>query len=224
MERQISKKRLIVLLALGMAGCVFMAASDWLMIYGDPTYSGALPWLTEGVAQMPPGRNALALALAFPAVVLYCFGLFAVRFFLSGERRKRYCALTALGLTPWLCIHLFYVMILYLFAWLHGRGEAELAFASCEALFAHFSWLIPAAEVLMVLPYLYLLILTAAGKTALPRVALLNNPLVLFGVLSVVKSLLPNTAWKLAFTNGLMSEAMFLWFLILILLIPRSHS
>ena len=224
MDDPITVKKHTLLLVLGMLGCLLLAASDWLMIYGDPSWQGSLPWLTAGVARIPPARNALAMAISFPAVVLYCFGLFAVRFFLEGKRRKAYCGLTVAGVTPWLCLHLFYVMILFLFGFLHRQGETALAYTACEALFSQFQWIIPLAEVVMILPYVYLLILTAAKKTSLPRWALVNNPLLLFALLSLIKSLLPDTAWKLAYTNGMMSEAMLLWFFFYILMIHRKNA
>ena len=136
MDAEILGRRQRVLFLLGMAGAGLLAASDWLMIYGDPSYQGTLAWLTAGVAAVSPGRNAFAMAISFPAVLLYCFGLFAVRFFLSGRTRKTYCALTVAGVTPWLCLHLLYVMILYLFSWLMGQGQTRMAYAACEALFS----------------------------------------------------------------------------------------
>ena len=224
METQITTKKHILLLALGMAGCLLLAASDWLMIYGDPSYQGALAWLTTGAAAIPPARNAVAMAISFPAVLLYCFGLFAVRYFLSGQRRKTYCALTVAGLTPWLCLHLFYVMILFLFAWLQGQGQQAMAYAACEALFSQFQWIIPLAEVIMILPYVYLFVLAVRGRTSLPRWTAINNPLVLYLILSLGKLIFPSTAWKLAYTNGLMSEAMLLWFLFYLILVARKKK
>lgn len=222
MEDQISEKRFICLLLLGMLGSALMAASDWLMIYGDPGFTGALPWLTAGVAQVSPFRNAFAMAIAFPAVIFCCFGLFSVRYFLKGRQRKTYCALTAAGITPWLCLHLFYIMIFFLFSWLNAQGESMLCHTACEAVFAQFHWIIPVGEGIMVLPYIYLLCLTATGKTRLPKQAVLNNPLFLFAA-SAVKCFLPESAWKLAYTNGMMSLAVFVWFFIYIPLIRKNH-
>ena len=43
-----------------------------------------------------------------------------------------------------------------------------------------------------------------------------TNVLAIYGVLYVVKSLLPVSVFWLGFTNGLMSESMSVWFLILL--------
>ena len=215
MKCECSNRQLRGYLLCGLLGCLLMGGSDWLMIYGDTAYEGSLAWLTLGVAQIPPERNALALLLAFPAVVLYAVALFAVRVFFTQEGdRKWYSALTALGLTPWLCLHLFYVMILYAFGWLQSSGQTELSYALCEAMFGQFSWVVLVAEVLMLLPFLFLLVQVFRGRSVFPRVMGLNNPLLLYVVLKLLTGLMPDVPARLAFTNGLMSEAMFLWFLV----------
>ena len=206
------------LLLCGLLGCLLMGGSDWLMIYGDTAFTGELAWLTTGVANIPPQRNALALLLAFPAVLCYAPALFAVRHFMRDAAQQRtYSALTATGLTPWLCIHLFYVMILFLFAWLTGNGQDELAHAAGEALFHQFAWIIPLGEVIMLLPFLYFFYVTVQGSTLFPRWMALNNPLVFYVVLKALSALLPEVPFRLAFVNGLMSEAMLLWFIIWII-------
>ena len=218
MGRRIHRRTMVLYLLCGLAGCLLMGGSDWLMIYGSTACQGQLAWLTEGVALIPAGQNRLAMLLAIPAVVLYLLALLGVRHFLHDLPAQRiYTGLTALGMTPWLCLHLFYTMILFLFAWLRGRGETELAFAACEALFAHFVWLVPVCEVLMVLPFLYLLFAFATGRTDYSRWLALNSPLLLYVVLKLISGLLPDVPARLAFVNGLMSESMALWFLILLL-------
>lgn len=213
MKRTDQIKPITGMLFLGILGCVLMASSDWIMIYGDPSYEGALTWLTVGVGSIPPWRNTLALALAFPAVICYAFGLFAIRHLLPDEKhQKTYSLLTALGLTPWLSLHLFYVMIFFLFSHLTGLGYAAQGAVLAEALVAHFGWLIPASEVLMLLPYVYLFCLTVRRKSVFSPWMALNNPLILFAILKLLIKLLPDSAFRLAFLNGLMSEAMLIWF------------
>ena len=81
-------------------------------------------------------------------------------FYVKGEKIYHY--LNAFGLTPWMCLHLFYIMILYLYTWM------------------------------------------AAG-----------NVLVFYCILSVIKAVLPDTAFRLGFTNGLMSESMIFFFILI---------
>ena len=59
-------------------------------------------------------------------------------FYVKGEKIYHY--LNAFGLTPWMCLHLFYIMILYLYTWMTGYGYADAALPACEALFDHLSW------------------------------------------------------------------------------------
>ena len=224
MLHQVSHKPLRRALLCGMLGCLLLGASDWLMIYGDTAYEGSLAWLTAGVAQIPPGRNALALGLSFPAVVLYAAGLIGLGRLLAPAQRRRYLALNTVGMTPWLALHLFYVMILFLFGWLHREGQPQLAFAACEALFGQFAWVVVLSEVLMLLPFLYLFGLLAAGRTGFPRWMCLNNPLVFYLLLKALTLVLPDVPARLAFVNGLMSEAMLLWFLVFVLVFPRFYA
>lgn len=212
-------KRMNLALICGMLGCVCFGAGDWLMIYGDTAHAGALVWLTEGAARIAPWRNGLAMALAFPGIVLYGIALFAIADLLKEDRRRRiYRCITAFSLTPWLCLHLFYVMILYAFAWMTGNGHEAAALSVAEALFGHLSWIVIASEVMMLPPYLYWAFLLLRGGSALPRAMAAANPLVFYGTLKLLaQGVLPDGAFRIGFTNGLMSESMIVWFAILLL-------
>ncbi len=206
-------RKIIPALLCGLLGCVCFGVGDWLMLYGDTAYSGTISWLTTGVAQIAPWRNNLAMALAFPGIILYGIALFAIGKLIKGERKQRvYHYLTAFSLTPWLCLHLFYIMILYGFAWMCGNGYAAASLPVSEAVFSHFSWLVLVSEALMLPPYLYWGWLVLRGQSALPRQMVLSNPLIFYLALKLITLLMPDSAFRLAFTNGLMSESMVLWF------------
>ena len=79
------KKRTAALLC-GMLGCLCYGGGDWLMMYGNPAYEGALSWLTAGVAAIPQWRFNLAMALAFPGIILYGVALFAVQGYIKAEK------------------------------------------------------------------------------------------------------------------------------------------
>lgn len=209
--------RMTLALICGMLGCLCFGGGDWLMIYGDTAHSGSLYWLTEGAKQIAPWRNTLAMALSFPGIILYGIALFAVEGCITGQKNRRvYHYLTVFGLTPWLALHLFYIMILYLFAWLNGNGYAQAALPAAEALFAHLSWVVIASEALMLPPFLYWAWLLARGRSVLPRWMAAVNPLTVYAVLFVVKTCLPDSAFRIGFTNGLMSESMIVWFCMLL--------
>ena len=107
-----------------MLGCICFGSGDWLMIYDDTTSYAELYWLTEGVAQIPAWRNTLAMALSFPGIVFYSIGLFSLAACIRKERNRNiYRGLHVFGLTPWIALHLLYIMILYLFAWMNGNGS-----------------------------------------------------------------------------------------------------
>lgn len=209
------RKKLAAAMICGILGCFCYGGGDWLMMYGDTAYSGKLMWLTQGVAQIPAWRNGLAMMLAFPGIVLYGIALFYLGVFIREEKqRKIYHYLNAFGLTPWMCLHLFYIMILYLYGWMMNNGYAEAALPACEALFDHLSWIVMVSEALMLPVFLYWFYIVLRGKTTLPKWMAAGNVLVFYGILYMIKSMLPDTPFRLGFTNGLMSESMILFFLL----------
>ena len=213
------KKNPKAALLCGILGCLCYGSGDWLMMYGDPTYHGALSWLTEGVAAIPQWRFNLAMALAFPGIILYGITLFAVEMYIREEKHRRvYHWLNAFGLTPWIALHLFYVMILTLFAWMHGNGYAAEALPVCEGLFRQLSWLVPVSEGVMLPVFLYWFWLQLRGKTVFPRWMAFTNVLIIFALLKGLSLVMPVSAFRLGFTNGLMSESMILWFGIMLII------
>ena len=212
------KKHSKAALRCGILGCLCYGGGDWLMMYGNPAYHGALSWLTEGVAAIPQWRFNLAMALAFPGIILYGIALFAVEGYIREEKhRKVYHWLNTFGLTPWIALHLFYVMILTLFAWMHRNGYTAEALPVCEGLFRQLSWLVPVSEGTMLPVFLYWFWLQVSGKTVFPKWMAFTNVLVIYAVLKDVSLLLPVSAFRLGFTNGLMSESMALWFGIMLI-------
>ena len=103
-------------------------------------------------------------------------------------------------------------MILYLFAWMKGNGFEQAALPAAQALYEHLSWVVIVSEAMMLPPFIYWFYLVAAGKTGLPKKMALSNPLTIYLALYLVKSLMPDSAFRIGFTNGLMSESMIIWF------------
>ncbi|MGN0655694.1 MAG: DUF6796 family protein [Ruminiclostridium sp.] len=225
-NKNICTQKAAAALICGMLGCLCMGGGDWLMMYGDTAHSGSIYWLTEGVSHIEPWRNALAMAIAFPAIILYGIALFYIGKFISAEKQQKvYHYLTAFGLTPWLCLHLFYVMILFGFAWLNNNGYAEAAIPFSEALIGQFSWIVYISEAIMLPPYVYWFYLMVSGKSCMPKAMAVSNPLIIYVILSSVKSLMPDSPFRIGFTNGLMSESMLIWFgSILVWLISKRKT
>ena len=212
----VNKKNVIALIC-GILGCLCYGGGDWLMMYGDPSYSGKLIWLTMGTANIPQWRYILAMALAFPGIILYGIALFAVQSYIREDKERRiYHYLNAFGLTPWIALHLFYVIILSLFAWLNNNGYAAEALVICEGLFSLFSWVVPTSEVLMLPVFIYWFYLQITGRTVFAKGMAFTNVLIIFAVLKVVAGIIPQSAFRLGFTNGLMSESMVIWFAIML--------
>ena len=212
------KKPMKILLLCGMLGCLCYGGGDWLMIYGDPSYSGLLSWLTTGVVSIPQWRFSFAMALAFPGIVLYGVALFAVENYIRTERDRRiYHYLNAFGLTPWIALHLFYIMILTLFSWMNTNGYAADSLAVCEGLYAQLSWLVPVSEALMLPVFIFWFYLQIRGRTEFPKWMAFTNVLIIFALLKGLTLLMPVSAFRLGFTNGLMSESMIIWFGIMLI-------
>lgn len=224
MDRKAKRKTELALLC-GLLGCLCIGAGDWLMLYGDTAHQGSLFWLAEGAAVIPAWRNTLAMALSFPGILLYGIALFAIAALLKEERQRGiYRYLTAFSLTPWLALHLYYILILYGFAWMTGNGFEMAALPVSEAVFGHLSWIVAVSEVLMLPPYFYWAYLLFSCKSYFPRWMAASNPLVFYGILKAVTLLMPDGAFRLAFTNGLMSESMALWFGSMIIWLGRQKE
>ena len=181
-----TKKKSILMLICGILGCICFGCGDWLMIYGDVTHTGSLYWLTNGTAQIPEWRNSLAMLLSFPGIIFYGIALFSISDFIRENRQKKiYKTLTSFGVTPWLSLHLFYIMILFLFSWLNGNGYADAAMPACEALFKHLSWIVTLSEVFMLAPFIYWFYLQITKKTVFPRASAFTNILFIGSILNV---------------------------------------
>ena len=118
---------------------------------------------------------------------------------------------------PRIALHLFYIMLLTLFAWLNRNGFAADATAICEGLYAPLVWLVPVSEALMLPVFVYWFRLQIGGRTVFPRWMAFTNVLILYGVLKGISLLMPVSAFRLGFTNGLMSESMIVWFGIMLI-------
>lgn len=207
----------------GILGCLCYGSGDWLMMYGDPSYSGKLSWLTVGASHIPVWRYDLAMLLAFPGIILYGIALFSAEGYIKEHRDKMiYHYLNAFGLTPWIALHLFYIMILMLFSWMNNNGYENEAVSVCEGLYARVAWFVPVSEAMMLPVFLFWFYLQVADKTVFPKWMAFTNVLVIFGVLKCVSMLMPESAFRLGFTNGLMSESMIIWFVIM-LIWGRGH-
>ena len=105
-----------------------------------------------------------------------------------------------------------------------NNGYSEAALPACEALYSHLSWVIMVSEVLMLPVFLYWFYVVVRGKTTLPRWMAAGNVLVFYVVLLAVKSLLPDTPFRIGFTNGLMSESMIFFFLLIWIVGGNCHT
>ncbi len=212
------RNKRIAALVYGLLGCLCFGAGDWLMLYGDPAYTGKVYWLTEGVRHIPQWRFDISMALALPGIVLYGIALFAVQDYIKSERERTiYHYLNAFGLTPWLALHLFVVMVLCLWSF---SGDLALATELRDRL----NWFVFASEAMMLPVFLYWFYLQISGRTVFPKWFAWTSVLVFYALFSIVKMLLPVSAFRLGFTNGLMSESMILWFGCMLLWEGRTEA
>ena len=73
------------------------------------------------------------------------------------------------------------------------------------------------SEVLMLPVFVFWFFLQITGKTVFKKGMAFTNVLVIFGILKTIASLMPISAFRLGFTNGLMSESMIIWFALVFL-------
>ena len=99
--------------------------------------------------------------------------------------------MTAFGLTPWIALHLFYIMILYAFSWMSTGSYAEAALPLGEVLFAHFSWVPLVSEILLLPPLLYWFYLQIRQNTVFPKGMAFTNIFVIYFLMYGIKSMMP---------------------------------
>ena len=51
-----------------------------------------------------------------------------------------------------------------------------------------------------------------------------TNVLVIYGILYFIKSIMPDSPFRIGFTNGLMSESMIIWFAIMIIFVSKNKK
>lgn len=221
------KKKMIICFIFGMLGCLCFGGGDWLMAYGAFEHTGSIWWLTQGVANISSARNSAAMALSFPGIIFYAIGLFGAAGGIKDSKERRiYRILNIFGLTPWLCLHIFYVELLNTYAVMYQNGLSASADIVCEGVFGNLSWIIILSEALMLPPFIYWIYLQIRGRTYFPRMFVLSpgNVLFTYAILYVVKMLLPESAFRVGFTNGLMSESMIFWFAWLLIFTCRNKG
>ena len=103
----------------------------------------------------------------------------------------------------------------------YGGGDWLMMYGS-TAHSGAVSWLIPVTEGMMLPVFIYWFYLQISGKTIFPKWMAFTNVLLIFGALKCLTLLMPDSAFRLGFTNGLMSESMVIWFAIM--MIYRSKS
>ena len=214
-----TKNKMIAAIVCGMLGCLCFGGGDWMMIYGDTSFhADAVSWLTNGIPEIPLWRQDLAMALAFPGIILYGIALFSMQNYITDDNhRKVYHYLNAFGLTPWIALHLFYIMILALFGQLCNNSyDFTEAQSICAELYNSLSWVVIASEALMLPVFVYWFYLQITGKTVFPQAFAFTNVLLIFAALKGVSMLIPDGAFSLAFRNGLMSESMIIWFAVML--------
>ena len=194
------------------------------MIYGNPKYYGNLLWLTDGTANIPQWRYSLSMFLAFPGIIFYGIALFSLEdLIIKNKYKKIYHYLNIFGLTSWIALHLFFIMILSLFSWMNKNGYKEQAIPVCEGLFSQLSWFIIISEIMMIPVFIYWFYLQIQENTIFPRGYAFTNVILIFILLKMIQNYMPISAFKLGFMNGLMSESMIIWFGIMIFFINNEN-
>ncbi len=193
------KKRMTAALICGIFGCLCFGIGDWLMIYGDPSPAGNLIFLTEGTSKIPQWRYSVAMLLAYPGIILYGIALFAVQNFIRDEKEKKiYHYLNAFGLTSWLALHLFYIMLLSLFSYLSANGYAEEAVIISKGLFSRMSWVVYASQLMMLPVFIYWFYLQIRGKNKNLILKFMANAMEIWLFL-LIKDQLPAISQKISF-------------------------
>ena len=200
----------------GIMGSLLYGFGDWLIIYGDPTHSSDLKFLTNGTANIPQWRYSLSMFIVFPGIIFYGIGLFSLEELINEDKYKKiYHYLNIFGLTSWISLHLFFIMILSLFSWMNKNGFKDQAIPACEGLFSQLSWVIIISEIMIIPVFIYWFYLQIKGKTIFPRGYAFTNVIFIYIIMELIIKFIPNSAFCLGLKCGSMNESMFIWFLII---------
>jgi len=211
---------------MGALGALLFLFSDFIMIYGDPTpLSNKVGTLTVGISQVPAWKNNLAMAIGFIAIFPYSVGLFSLENLITNKTKKTiYHYLNIIGLTQWLLLHFIFIALFYAFHFMMTEGYKDVAVPISEALFHHFIWIIPVCLILMAPSFAYYLWLTIRGHTLLNKYMGLLHMAVFMIVLSVIKMFLPESSFKIGFSNALSNISILLYFICLIIYFAFSSK
>ena len=221
-----------------MLGCLCYGGGDWLMMYGDPAHAGALIWLTAGTAQIPLWRYNLAMALAFPGILLYGIALFEVETYIKTEKeRKVYHYLNAFGLTPWIALHRFWMTLLpvgwliihftvsisiYVYSWCMHSGTAETA----EKLATDIIQMMQPTQMVSWFfagfPLVLLIVYVLRGKTVLKKRSQFFTPLLWMALLSGLKFVIPESPFSNAIDTFCMNAGLITWFVYLLVAMAEN--
>lgn len=198
----------------GILGALLMLAGDWLLGYVDPAP------LVEGSSILRAGyaqdyalwRPVAAMATGTLGMLCYLPGLWGMALTIRDKRwRRRFCGAMAAGLPGWMLIHYFFSQLIYQLAWSCRSGD-PMALESARAVNLAFRYPVGVWYVLMAVPFLIHLALTARGRSHLPRWTALLSPVVCLVVLRVLAAVLPQTPFAYGLSIGAMNEAMLIWF------------
>lgn len=198
----------------GILGALLLLTGDWLLGYVDPApLAAGSSILRAGYARdYALWRPVAAMASGALGMLCYLPGLWGMALTIRDKRwRRRFCWAMAAGLPGWMLIHYFFSQLIYQFAWGCQNGDPMALEAACAVNLA-FRCPVGVWYVLMAVPFVLHLILTARGRTHLPRWTALLSPAVCLAVLRVLTAALPQTPFVYGLNIGAMNESMLIWF------------
>jgi len=204
------------LIIVGMLGSILYATSDWIMMYGDPTsLSAKSSWFTKGTAQISDWRYILAMILSYPGTILYAIGLFSFERYIPQEKHKKmFHCLNIINLTTWMTLHLIFIIIIYAFHFMMTNGYSDVAIPISEALYTHFSWILPMSFLYMFPFFIYFFILIVTGRTTFKRKMGFAYMFPIAIISFIIAGILPDSAFKKGFINAAVNQSIFISFFI----------
>ena len=225
--KNLNRKKLSTSLICGIIGSLCYGFGDWIMIYGDPVKLANLKLsiLTKGTANISQWRYSLSMLMAFIGILFYGIALFSIEDFIIEEKSKKiYHYLNIFGLTPWIALHLFFIMILSLFSWMNQNGYSEQAIPVCEGLFSQLSWVIVACLLMMAPVFIYWFYLQFNDKTIFPRIYAFTNVIFIIIIMKIIQINIPRSPFSLGFANGIANESMAIWFGIMLKFLRNQRN
>ena len=216
-------KRNNMFLIAGIIGTVFVGYGDWLLGYVAPDVIGTSSLLCVGHGMDYALWKPIASMLTgIIGMLLYVPFFMEVSKTITNDRtRKAFSISASCGFLGYLLIHYYVASLVFQYSW-GVKNAVENAFEYTSAVLEAFSPVIMILYAIVIIPFIIHFWATIKGKTNLPKLSVVANPLCVLIFLALIVSCLPDSKFASGLKMGIASEAIFTWAIVLFLMTKKK--